>query len=358
VTCPNETDAQIWWPLEDLEHLDACPACRSPERRIFFLGLTDRVFGTAPGAWMLWRCDGCGAAYLDPRPSPESIGRAYESYYTHGGLPPRGLLGRIRGLIGEIIRNDYLNHRFGYALKPSAFFGRYVTELTPGRAWLIENHIRNLPPRIHPGSRLLEIGPGAGRFLHIAKSLGYTVEGLEPDPKAVATCQKSGLDVRQGGVPQTALPENAYEHIVLNHVFEHLHYPIAALEVIWKALTPAGRLWMAMPNLAATGLQRWGGNWMPLDPPRHLVLYDRASTEKLLRRVDFRDIQFLDSGNDRATTYIGSWKIELGQLALVPPDPTIPPDIAREIELGGAGQGCVSTNTEAFTVVAFKPAAS
>ena len=159
-------------------------------------------------------------------------------------------------------------------------------------------------------------------------------------------------------MPRTALPENAYEHVVLNHVFEHLHYPVAALEVIWKALAPGGRLWMSMPNLAATGLQRWGRNWMPLDPPRHLVLYDMASIEKLLRRFDFHDIQFLNSGNDRALTYVGSWKIETGKLALVPPDLTAPPDLRREIERGEVGRGCKSTNTEALTVVAFKAATS
>jgi SAM-dependent methyltransferase len=355
VTVTNETDAQIAWPLGELEHLGVCPVCQSPERRVYFTGLTDRVFGGAPGAWTLWRCDGCSAAYLDPRPSPESIGRAYEIYYLHRSPPPRGLAGRIRGRIGEVLRNDYLNHRFGYALKPSVFFGRYVT---PGRGWLIDNLVRHLPPPAHPGARLLEIGPGGGRFLQIARSLGYCVEGLEPDPKAVETCRRAGFDVREGGVPGTALPENAFEHVLLNHVFEHLHYPVAALEVIWKALRPGGRLWMSMPNLAATGLQRWGRNWMPLDPPRHLVLYDGALIEKLLRRFDFHDIQFLDSGNHRAFTYVGSWKIETGKLALVPPDLTAPPDLRREIERGEVGPGRESTNTESFTVVAFKPAAS
>ena len=159
-------------------------------------------------------------------------------------------------------------------------------------------------------------------------------------------------------MPRTSLPETAYEHVVLNHVFEHLHYPVAALQVIWKALAPGGRLWMSMPNLAATGLQRWGRNWVQLDPPRHLVLYDRASIEKLLRRFDFHGIQFLDSGNHRAFTYVGSWKIETGKLALVPPDLTVPPDLRREIERGEVGRGRESTNTELFTVVAFKPAAS
>jgi SAM-dependent methyltransferase len=357
VTFPYGIDTPIGWPREDLEHLGACPACQSPERRVCFEGLTDRVFGTAPGVWTLWRCDGCGAAYLDPRPSPESVGRAYESYYTHAAPAPRGRMGRIRGLIGQAIRNDYLNQRYGYALKPSAFLGHRVTELTPGRRPTTDRYVRHLPPPVKPGARLLEIGPGNGAFLQVARSLGYVAEGLEPDPKAAEISRRAGFDVREGGVPQTALPENTYEQIVLSHVFEHLHYPVAALESIWKSLTPGGRLWLAMPNLAAAGLRRWGENWMALDPPRHLVLYDWASIETLLRRCDFLDIQFLDSGNDRGSTYVGSWKIERGNTALAPPDPPIPAEIAREIELGEVGRGCRSTEAETLTVVAFKPAA-
>ena len=34
------------------------------------------------------RCRACRSAYLDPRPSTETIELAYRSYYTHGSAPP------------------------------------------------------------------------------------------------------------------------------------------------------------------------------------------------------------------------------------------------------------------------------
>ncbi|MHB8570738.1 MAG: hypothetical protein ACYC97_11150, partial [Metallibacterium sp.] len=71
------------WPQADLEFVPHCPVCGCAERRLLYKGLTDRVFCVADGAWDLYRCAQCASGYLDPRPTPESIGRAYAGYYTH-----------------------------------------------------------------------------------------------------------------------------------------------------------------------------------------------------------------------------------------------------------------------------------
>lgn len=72
------------WPAEDLEYLNQCPLCGSPERTQLHDSLRDKVFFSAPGIWALWQCKSCRVGYLDPRPVPSAIGRAYGSYYTHG----------------------------------------------------------------------------------------------------------------------------------------------------------------------------------------------------------------------------------------------------------------------------------
>jgi hypothetical protein len=81
------------WPADELEAVDCCPLCGCAERTMLHRDLTDRVFFCAPGGWHLYRCRGCEGAYLDPRPTSESIARAYSSYYTHelegGGDAPQ-----------------------------------------------------------------------------------------------------------------------------------------------------------------------------------------------------------------------------------------------------------------------------
>jgi hypothetical protein len=49
---------------------------RDSRRELIYDGLTDRVYGTAPGRWTLYRCLGRGSAFLDPRPNRETIGLA------------------------------------------------------------------------------------------------------------------------------------------------------------------------------------------------------------------------------------------------------------------------------------------
>ena len=75
------------WPASGLEACPACPACGTPARgRPGSADLADRLYGCAPGLWSFQRCARCGAAYLDPRPTRETIADAYGDYYTH--VPP------------------------------------------------------------------------------------------------------------------------------------------------------------------------------------------------------------------------------------------------------------------------------
>lgn len=46
-------------------------------------GETDRVFFCAPGKWNLYRCLDCESAFLDSRPTQNSIVKTYSTYFTH-----------------------------------------------------------------------------------------------------------------------------------------------------------------------------------------------------------------------------------------------------------------------------------
>src|SRR2546429_396623 len=101
------------WPAEGLEAVPLCPVCGCQERNVLLNDLVDNVFHVAPGKWTLKRCLGCHSAYLDPRPTVETIGAAYEIYYTHwtaaSSDQQSGLVQRIR----RSVANGYRNYRFG-----------------------------------------------------------------------------------------------------------------------------------------------------------------------------------------------------------------------------------------------------
>jgi hypothetical protein len=143
------------WPDNGLERVEACPVCNEKSRTLLYDGLTDRVFFCAPGRWTLYACNYCHSAYLDPRPTPETIGIAYNTYFTHeekGEVVPKSRF----GLLKRGLRNGYLNARYKTNLRPSMSIGRFITPLLPQKRTLNEL-IRNLPTHITKG-KLVDIG--------------------------------------------------------------------------------------------------------------------------------------------------------------------------------------------------------
>jgi 2-polyprenyl-3-methyl-5-hydroxy-6-metoxy-1,4-benzoquinol methylase len=266
------TSTRPAWPAEELERVGACPACRSTRRHALHEGLEDRLFG-APGRWTLWRCDGCPTAYLDPRPSAPSIGRAYLSYFWHrppedGEAPPAGLAARLR----RGARNAYLNHALGYDLRPAPRALGLALATVPGAGTALSRWVRHLR-REHAAPRLLDVGCANGGFMLQMQALGWRVSGIDIDDAALAPARAAGLDVAHGTLE--APPELAaggFDAVTLNHVIEHLPDPYAALRQAGALLRPGGVLAIATPNLRSLAHRMFGRDWLSLDPPRHLVL--------------------------------------------------------------------------------------
>jgi SAM-dependent methyltransferase len=284
MTAQRRTDGE--WPAGGFETVSACPVCGCGKRRVLYAGLRDRAFRAAPGSWTLVRCQDCRSAYLDPRPTPETIELAYRSYYTHGPTTLAPPVGRLR----QGLANDYRRARWGYAQGPAIPGGRVIPRVAPSRAALVDREIRHLPAT--PGGRLLDVGCGSGAFLAQMTALGWRAEGVDPDPAAVASASEAGLSVTQGTLADLDPGEhgNSFDAVTLSHVIEHLHDPAENLRRISVLLRPGGRVWIATPNLEALGLRRFGRDWLGLDPPRHLVLFTRASLERLLRNTGFEPL--------------------------------------------------------------------
>jgi 2-polyprenyl-3-methyl-5-hydroxy-6-metoxy-1,4-benzoquinol methylase len=269
------------WPTEDLEAVPACPACGGAARRDWRTGLTDEVFGVAPGTWKLVRCEACGAAWLDPRPTKGSIMRAYARYYTHARVEeseeaPRG--------VKTALRNGYLRARWGYTLDPAWSWGRYV--LSPERRAAIDLLVRHLP-RPTGKVRLLDVGCGNGAFLVRMRKLGWEVHGLEPDPDACAAAAAAGIDVSVGTLEDVSWPEASFQAVTMSSVLEHLHRPREALHACRRLLVPGGTLHVVTPNTEALGVERFGVHWRGLEAPRHLTLFNRGALSRLLTACGF-----------------------------------------------------------------------
>lgn len=277
------------WPSEGLESLGQCPVCGQTGRGLLHAELTDNAFRTAAGKWSLWKCATCGSAYLDPRPTPDTIHLAYATYYTHQQAAAKddyAELNPFRRLRRRLV-NGYTNWRYSTRAEPSNSLGVLAAFAIPRLQKILDRQYRHLPRVPEGGGKLLDVGCGDGSFLSLARSCGWEVVGLEPDPKAVANAAKKGLTVHEGGIEFFAGETGLFDVITLNHVIEHVYEPIKVLEACHALLKPGGQLWLETPNIDSFGHGRFQRNWRGLETPRHLVLFNRRSLSQAFIAAGF-----------------------------------------------------------------------
>lgn len=279
------------WPSDGLEEVHACPLCGSSSRTLLHEGLSDQVFFVAPGRWTLWRCGQCRSAYLDPRPSEETIGLAYGEYYTHRQderPSPRTAFERVRAALA----NGYRNGRYGTRLAPAWRAGYLLASLLPPLGWPVDAAYRYLPKR-RPADKqhVLDIGCGNGGWLNLIRETGWQISGVEPDPVAAAQARESGFEVRTS-VEEWLDTHQSFDFVTMSHVIEHVHDPISLLGAAYNLLRPGGGICVVTPNIDAMGHAIYGRHWRGLEPPRHLVLFNGASLRAALDRSGFCKICF------------------------------------------------------------------
>lgn len=342
------------WPASGLEACPACPACGATARSSWFADLADRCYGCAPGLWTFHRCARCGAAYLDPRPTRETIGEAYDEYYTHAAptpadAPPAGRIGRWR----RALRHGYLNRRFGLSLPDASSLGPLLVPLVPGLAARQLRWARL--PLPHDRASLLDVGSGSGGAVAHFRALGWEAVGVDVDRAAVAAALASELPVTEGEITAMA-GSDRFDAVTMSHSIEHLHDPVPALAAVYRLLKPAGVLQVITPNASSWGRRVYARDWLGLDPPRHLVVFTPRAITLALRVAGFQAIRFHRSYRDPAWYFGASESLRRGRPWTERGDPR---PLARLVlglsELSG---GALPRLGEELVVTASKPVAA
>lgn len=233
-------------------------------------GLYDHLFG-APGQWNFKRCPkgDCGLVWLDPMPTEEDIGKAYSTYYTHRqaeGAQPAG-----SGKLPMFIRRELyepLLRVMGVCEERRRLNCMYLDRT--------------------PAGRLLEVGCGNGECLARIRALGWDVLGQEIDPVAAAyACRSWGIDVHVGQVQTLEVGPERFDAVIMSHVIEHVHDPVALLAACHRLLSSGGTLILTTPNSASYGHRKFGAGWRGLEPPRHLHLFSSKTLSQVVYRAGF-----------------------------------------------------------------------
>jgi 2-polyprenyl-3-methyl-5-hydroxy-6-metoxy-1,4-benzoquinol methylase len=255
----------------------------------------DRVFGV-PGEWKVRSCPNpqCAMCWLDPKPIAEDIHESYSDYYTHApsaDTPPSLLQRSVRGVVRGLEQAWLVLLGLAKARRDIEFL--YLSDETPGK--------------------VLEVGCGDGARLAALAERGWSVTGQEVDDKAGAVAAARGFEVHVGDLEAIGLPADEYDAVVMNHVLEHVHDPVAVLAECRRLLRPGGVFVAATPNPESYGHRKFGASWRGLEPPRHLHLFPPTAAHLLAQRAGFERLAITTSPARASYIVAASREIEGGR---------------------------------------------
>ena len=208
---------------------------------------TSDIFGNS---FHIAHCQHCGAYSLQPPPDDKLLALAYDdSYY------------------GE------QSKKFSFPLVENIL------------DWFRQGRARNISRYLKEGDSLLDIGCGNGYFLFsVGKQKPIKLFGIEPEGgSARRAAQIPGIQLKIGVLEPGDFQPNSLDAITLIHVFEHLTEPATTLDIITGIIKPGGILMMSFPNIDSWQSRMFKGNWLHLDPPRHLFFFRPKDFKQLLK---------------------------------------------------------------------------
>jgi ubiquinone/menaquinone biosynthesis C-methylase UbiE len=165
-----------------------------------------------------------------------------------------------------------------------------------GKLIMIDQLIR---PHLQAGSRLLEIGCGAGNLLLQATVAGSYPVALDLSMQALTFVRSrleeaesapeapSGFTCTQAIGESLPFRENAFDCILLSEVIEHLEAPQISIREAARVLCPGGRLLITTPNYRSFWpVMEWAVDRLHIAPKmageQHISRFHPASLAKIL----------------------------------------------------------------------------
>jgi 2-polyprenyl-3-methyl-5-hydroxy-6-metoxy-1,4-benzoquinol methylase len=227
---------------------DPCAYCRGTQTDLAFSTVTqdgDRFDARS--------CKECLSVYLNPHPSSAQLDKAYAVEYY--GSAERKFVGPVDGVLNLF--------RDARARRVSKLFK------TPAKA--------------------LDIGCGHGQFAESLLKRNFEVHGAERSEDSARRARSiPNLHVHVGELDASSFEDGSFDLVTLWHVYEHLSEPKKTLDFCRHVIRPGGYLVLSLPNIASWQARLFRGQWLHLDPPRHLFLIPPDALTKDVEALGFQ----------------------------------------------------------------------
>jgi SAM-dependent methyltransferase len=199
----------------------SCPVCACDESML--VTSLDRRLKRLP----THACQNCGLFFTNPMPTEADL----KDYYS------------------RLYRLDYQ----GAASSPKE---RHLRKRVTEANHRVE-HLLDLLPR---NSRTLDFGCGSGEFVARMLSVGHDAYGFEPGQTYGNYAHASLGDRIQVAGWEDATHDRSFDLVTCFHVLEHLRDPIRALRQMADWTSPAGLVYVEVPDMVATAsVKGFGG---------------------------------------------------------------------------------------------------
>ena len=251
--------------------LDSCPVCSSDFRHW-------KTKTTSFGDFNIVLCNGCGFAFVNPRPTLEYL-RSFYSKRGHGDRGHRSL--------AEVLRSEeeYPNSTIDAKRMIKTIIDILGAEPAKGRR------------------RFLDVGCGYGFFSREALRFGFEVTPLEfaTTERAIAE-EMTGLKPLPTSFEDFSAEKESYDVILMSQILEHAWDVNLWVEKAYRLLTGGGVLAIALPNFASIFRLILQEKDPYIAPPSHLNFFTPKSLSLLLGKYGFmvREIQWVSRISPRS----------------------------------------------------------
>ncbi|PKP57614.1 MAG: hypothetical protein CVT88_08650 [Candidatus Altiarchaeales archaeon HGW-Altiarchaeales-1] len=234
-----------------MTQLNNCDLCRSTN--LEFVEVIHDYNQGFKGNFKLYKCKNCELMFLNPQ--PESI-EDYPDIYDKR--------------IDESTGMQRIAKNFGFFLQK--FYSKN-TKIFETFLFPFSQYVRGI--KIIPNGRYLDVGCGNGSFLYTLKRINPSGEyyGVELGNFDEEDIKAHGLNVIRGTLEDAHYPDNYFDVITLNHVFEHVPNPSETMKELKRILKPGGILIIAVPNINSFAYKIFGKFFEQSDVPGHLFHY-------------------------------------------------------------------------------------